>query len=149
MRFLDMWLNNALVDPGRASVLGTPVDLGKVTSPVYVVGAGSDHLVPWQSAYAATRVFGGEVRYVLSNSGHIQALINPPGNPKATFLTNEERDADPDTWLKGATSNAGSWWQDWAAWSKARSGDLRTRPRSLGAKNYPRLDDAPGEYVTE
>jgi polyhydroxyalkanoate synthase len=148
-RFLDMWLNNALVNAGRASVLGTPVDLGKVKHPVYSVGARTDHLVPWQSAYAATRLFGGDVRFVLSNSGHVQALINPPGNPKATFLTNSDHPQDPEAWLKGAESNGGSWWEDWATWSKEHSGELRNRPRSLGTLSYPRLDDAPGAYVTE
>jgi polyhydroxyalkanoate synthase len=148
-RFLDMWLNNALVNAGRASVLGTPVDLGKVQCPLYVVGARTDHLVPWQSAYAATQLFGGEVRYVLSNSGHIQALINPPGNGKATFLTNDDQPANAEAWLAGAETHAGSWWEDWAAWSMERSGELRSRPRTLGTLSYPRLDDAPGAYVTE
>jgi polyhydroxyalkanoate synthase len=147
--FLDMWLNNALVNTGRASVLGTPVDLGKVQNDIYVVGARTDHLVPWQSAYAATQHFGGDVRYVLSNSGHIQALINPPGNPKATYYTNTEQPADTEIWLKGADRHQGSWWEDWAIWSKDRSGAMRARPRSLGSKTYQPLATAPGEYVTE
>jgi polyhydroxyalkanoate synthase len=147
--FLDMWLNNALVKTGRASVLGTPVDLGKVQNDMYVVGARTDHLVPWQSAYAATQHFGGDVRYVLSNSGHIQALINPPGNPKATYYTNAEQPPDTEIWLKGADRQQGSWWEDWAIWSKDRSGALRARPRSLGTKTYEPLTAAPGEYVKE
>jgi polyhydroxyalkanoate synthase subunit PhaC len=147
--FLDMWLNNALVNAGRASVLGTPVDLGKVNNDMYVVGARADHLVPWQSAHAATRLFGGDVRYVLSNSGHIQALVNPPGNPKATYLTNDDRLLEPEAWLKGARRHQGSWWEDWAAWSQERSGDLRPGPGSPGDVRYPRLADAPGPYVTE
>jgi poly(3-hydroxyalkanoate) synthetase len=147
--FLDMWLNNALVNAGRASVLGTPVDLGKVNNDMYVVGARADHLVPWQSAHAATRLFGGDVRYVLSNSGHIQALVNPPGNPKATYLTNDDRLLEPEAWLKGACRHQGSWWEDWAAWSQERSGDLRPGPASPGDVRYPRLADAPGPYVTE
>ena len=82
--FMHMWIDNALINPGTVTVLGTPVDLLGVKCDVYVVGALTDHLVPWQSAYAATQAFGGDVRFVLSNSGHIQALINPPGNPKAS-----------------------------------------------------------------
>jgi polyhydroxyalkanoate synthase len=148
-RFMDMWLNNALVNAGRASVLGTPVDLAKVNNDLYVVGARTDHLVPWQSAYAATQLFGGKVHYVLSNSGHIQALINPPGNPKAAYLTNDDYPADPEVWLKSATRQQGSWWEDWAAWSRERSGEHRSRPRSLGNKAYLPLAAAPGEYVTE
>jgi polyhydroxyalkanoate synthase len=147
--FLDMWLSNALINPGRASVLRTPVDLGKVQNDMYVVGARTDHLVPWKSAYAATQHFGGNVRYALSNSGHIQALISPPGNPKSTYYTNEASSADPEEWLKSATRHQGSWWEDWASWSKERSGDERPRPRSLGNRRYPRIADAPGAYVTE
>jgi polyhydroxyalkanoate synthase len=147
--FLDMWLNNALVNTGRASVLGTPVDLRKVENDIYVVGARTDHLVPWQSAYAATQHFGGDVRYVLSNSGHIQALINPPGNPKATYYTNADQPAEPEIWLKGADRHQGSWWEDWSTWSQDRSGESRPRPRSLDNKTYQPLAAAPGEYVKE
>jgi polyhydroxyalkanoate synthase len=147
--FLDMWLNNALMTQGRVSVLGTPVALGKVENDLYVVGARTDHLVPWESAYAATQVFGGRVRYVLSNSGHIQALINPPGNPKATYLTNESNPADPAEWLKGAVPHVGSWWEDWSEWAQQRSGDLRSRPRALGSETFPPMTPAPGTYVTE
>ena len=147
--FLDMWLNNALVESGRASVLGTPVNLNWVKNDLYVVGARTDHLVPWQSAYAATQLFGGDVRYVLSNSGHIQALVNPPGNPKSTYLTNDENPTEPEAWLQDAQRNPGSWWEDWAAWTKQRSGELKARPRRLGSKRYPSLVDAPGTYVTE
>jgi polyhydroxyalkanoate synthase len=147
--FLDIWLNNALVNPGRSSVLGTPVDLRKVENDMYVVGARTDHLVPWQSAYAATQHFGGNVRYALSNSGHVQALINPPGNPKATYFTNDEHVLDPEIWLKGADRHQGSWWEDWAVWSKKRSGVLRARPKALGSEAFPPLTEAPGEYVRE
>jgi polyhydroxyalkanoate synthase len=147
--FLDMWLNNALINPGRASVLGTPVDLGRVDNDMYVVGARTDHLVPWQSAYAATQHFGGKVRYALSNSGHIQALINPPGNPKSTYYTNDATSAPAEEWLEAATRHQGSWWEDWATWSKERSGDLKQRPRSPGNRRYPKVAEAPGSYVTE
>jgi polyhydroxyalkanoate synthase len=147
--FLDMWLNNALINPGRASVLGTPVDLGRVHNDMYVVGARTDHLVPWKSAYAATKHFGGNVRYALSNSGHIQALINPPGNPKSTYYTNDASAAPAEDWLQAATRHHGSWWEDWASWSKERSGDLKPRPRSVGNRRYPRVAEAPGAFVTE
>ncbi|WP_204164753.1 PHA/PHB synthase family protein [Rhodococcus oxybenzonivorans] len=147
--FLDMWLNNALVDAGRASVLGTPIDLGKVKNDMYVVGARTDHLVPWESAFAATRHFGGAVRFVLSNSGHIQALINPPGSPKATYYANGAPAPDPEVWLQGAQRHDGSWWEDWAAWSQERSGDVTDPPKALGNHAYPPRMDAPGRYVTE
>jgi len=147
--FLRLFVDNALVTPGALTVLDSPVDLRLVRNDLYVVGALTDHLVPWQSAYAATQHFGGEVRFVLSNSGHIQALINPPGNPKASFWVGQDRPREPEQWLKGATRTIGSWWTDWAAWSIDRSGSERPRPRRLGSRRHPVLDAAPGHYVKE
>jgi polyhydroxyalkanoate synthase len=146
-QFMHMWIDNALVHPGMLTVLGTPIDLGMAKQDTYVVGARNDHLVPWQSAYAATQAFGGEVRYVLSNSGHIQALINPPGNPKASYLHNDVNPADPTAWLEGAERVDDSWWVDWADWTLARSGAMRARPRSLGNRRHRRVCEAPGRYV--
>ena len=145
--FMHMWNDNALLHPGRMTVLGTPVDLSSVKQDAYVVGALTDHLVPWQSAYAATQVLGGDVRFVLSNSGHIQALVNPPGNPKASYYTNETYPADPAAWLAGAGQERASWWVDWADWTLARSGEQRARPRRLGSTKHPKIVSAPGEYV--
>lgn len=145
--FMHLWSDNALMHPGKLTLLGTPVDLSTVKQDAYVVGALTDHLVPWQSAYAATQVLGGNVRYVLSNSGHIQALINPPDNPKASYYTNEDNPADPAEWLAGAGKVTSSWWVDWADWTLARSGGQRNKPRTLGSKAHPTVVAAPGEYV--
>ncbi len=144
---IQIFVDNSLMHPGMLEVLGTPVDLRKVTADLYVVAAATDHLVPWQAAYGAKRSFGGETRFVLSNSGHIQALINPPDNPKASYYVNDEYPPDPQAWLAGATSHAGSWWTDWASWSKDRSGPLKRSPRVLGNKGHAPLDPAPGTYV--
>jgi len=145
--FMGMWNDNALMKPGTLKVLGSPVDLATVKQDAYVVGALTDHLVPWQSAYAATQKLGGDVRFVLSNSGHIQALVNPPGNPKASFYTNDANPSDPAAWLAGAEQVRSSWWVDWADWTKARSGESRPKPRKLGSAKHPRIVSAPGEYV--
>jgi polyhydroxyalkanoate synthase len=147
--FMHMWMDNALTKPGTLTVLGTPVDLARVKNDVYVVGALTDHLVPWQSAYAATQSFGGDVHFVLSNSGHIQALVNPPGNPKASYSYAEQNPPDPARWLAGASKVAGSWWEDWADWTLARSGPTRPRRRTLGNRRHRVLDAAPGRYVRE
>jgi len=147
--FVHLFLDNALLEPGKISVLGTPVDLSKVVSDLYVVGATTDHLVPWQAAYVATQVYGGKSRYVLSNSGHIQALINPPGNPKASFLTSDESPTGAEVWLKGATRYTGSWWTDWAEWTIERSGAEREAPTRLGNDRYPPSDPAPGRNVLD
>jgi len=147
--FLHLFVDNGLVTPGALTVLGSPVDLGSVRNDMYVVGALTDHLVPWESAYAATQHFSGDVRFVLSNSGHIQALINPPGNRKASFWVGDAQPAEPELWLKGATRTMGSWWTDWAAWTIDRSGPERPRPRKLGHRRHPVLEAAPGQYVKE
>lgn len=148
--FMHMWDDNALMHRGMLRVLGSPVDLATVKQDAYVVGALTDHLVPWQSAYAATQVLGGHVRFVLSNSGHIQALVNPPDNPKASFYTvdgDQAHPADPAAWLAGSKQMRASWWVDWADWTRARSGESRAKPRSLGSRKHPRIVGAPGEYV--
>jgi len=147
--FVHLFLDNALLEPGKLTVLGTPVDLGKVVSDLYVVGATTDHLVPWQAAYIATQAYGGKSRYVLSNSGHIQALINPPGNPKASFMTSDETPPTPEAWLKGATRYTGSWWTDWAEWTIERSGGERAAPAQLGSARHVPSDRAPGRYARE
>jgi polyhydroxyalkanoate synthase subunit PhaC len=147
--FINMWVDNALMHAGAVKVLGTPVDLGRVRSDAYVVGAVTDHLVPWQSCYAATQVFGGAVRFVLSNSGHIQALINPPGNPKASFFTREDNPVTAEEWLADATKQNGSWWEDWTSWLQERSGDKRPAPAEAGSPRHAVIDIAPGRYVHE
>jgi polyhydroxyalkanoate synthase len=145
--FLNLVVTNGFLHPGSFSVLGSPVDLGLAKNDMYVVGAITDHLVPWESTYMATQVFGGETRYVLSNSGHIQALVNPPGNAKASYLVGVDNPPDPEEWRARADVHKGSWWTDWAAWIAPRSGDDRPAPRKLGSRRHPPQMPAPGRYV--
>jgi len=147
--FLRIWQDNAMMKRDAITVLGSPLDLSAVKNDVYVVGAATDHLVPWESAYAATQIFGGKVRFVLSRSGHVQALVNPPGGSKASFFLNDHNPADPSEWLDNAVSVRGSWWEDWADWILERSGPSRTKPKALGDRRHPPLDSAPGRYVHE
>ncbi len=146
---MRIWSENSFLNPGSLHVLGAPVDLATVKQDLYVVGALTDHLVPWQSAYAATQVLGGDVRFVLSNSGHIQALVNPPGNPKAAFYVNPANPPDPVEWLQDAHLERASWWVDWGDWTLARSGDQKAAPRRLGNSRHRRIVAAPGEYVRQ
>jgi polyhydroxyalkanoate synthase len=86
---------------------------------------------------------------VLSTSGHIAALVNPPGNPKASYRTGPV-DADyPDQWLDSAQNFADSWWPDYVAWLAERSGSEVEAPKVLGGENLPPLGPAPGSYVME
>src|SRR3954453_23582278 len=115
--FVEQGLENSLVKPEGMTVLGTPVDLGKITVPVYLVAGIAGHLVPWQSAYKTTQLVASEdVRFVLSTSGHIEAIANPPGNPKANFRANAEGRKRPKAWLEQSETVEASWWPDWTAW---------------------------------
>ncbi len=147
--FLDLALTNALTKPGEATMLGQPVDLSKVEIDSYLVAGITDHLCPWQSCYASTRLLGGENRFILSTAGHIAALVNPPTNPKAAFQTNSDNVADPAEWLRTATSEKGSWWPDYAHWLGQRSGIDRQLSPGPGNRMFPALDPAPGTYVFE
>ena len=130
---------------GEMEIAGQMLSLGDVKSDSYVVAAVNDHIVPWTSSYAATRLFGGTVRYVLSSGGHIAGIVNPP-SAKAWYATGEEYPADPARWRQNATRHDGSWWEDWAAWADTRAGRL-TAPPPMGSARYPALGPAPGEYV--
>jgi polyhydroxyalkanoate synthase len=140
---------NLLARPGGMTLLGSPVDLGASAVDSYVIGAETDHLVPWRGAYATTALLGGESTFVLSGGGHIQHLVNPPGNPKARYRTGPRPGAGPDAWLAAAELQEGSWWGDWAAWVHARSGEFRRAPASLGSREFPPLEPAPGSYVRQ
>ncbi len=145
-----MAVRNALVTPGAVSMLGSPVDLGKVTADAYVVGGVADHISPWQATYRSARLLGSkDNRYVLSTSGHIAALVNPPGNPKASFRTGPVDAEDPQQWLESSQKSSDSWWPDYVKWLAERSGPEVDAPKALGGEGLPPLGPAPGSYVME
>ncbi len=146
---LDLYETNAFTHPGMLKVLETPVDLSRVTDDTYILAGVTDHITPWQGCYATTQLLGGKVKFILSNSGHIQALLNPPGNPKASYFVNERYPADPEQWLARAQKRAGSWWEDWRDWLGQRSGEQKAAPRELGNEHYQPGTPAPGTYVFE
>jgi polyhydroxyalkanoate synthase subunit PhaC len=145
--FLDVMQNNLLTKPGELTVLGTGVDLRKITLDTYVTGATTDHLTPWKGCYQTTQLMTGRSRFILSNAGHIASLINPPGNPKAHFFAGPEPEGDPDTWFERAERQQGTWWEDWAAWVTERSGEERDAPAKLGSRKHRAAEPAPGTYV--
>ncbi len=147
--FLGMSIENALVTPGKVRVLGTPVDLTKVDCDSYVVAGVADHICPWQNCYRSTELLGGTSRFVLSTSGHIAALVNPPGNPKSSFTVNDSCPTDPEEWRSTARTVPGTWWTDHVAWLAERSGAERPAPTALGGGGLTPLDPAPGTYVLE
>ncbi|MGH7776352.1 MAG: PHA/PHB synthase family protein [Candidatus Dormibacterales bacterium] len=147
--FLDIFKNNTLCQPGAVEVLGTGVDLSRITIPTFVTGAITDHLTPWKGCYRTTELVGGPSTFVLSNAGHIASLVNPPGNPKATYYIGGEAGAGPDPWFKSAAKQPGTWWQVWADWTLERSGDEAPAPATPGSGAHPALVPAPGWYVRD
>ena len=146
---LDLAPRNALVVPGEASMLGEPVDLSAITTDGYVIAGVADHISPWQACYRSARLFGGDVRFVLSTSGHIAAMVNPPSNPKATYQASADLRAEPADWQRATPPTQGSWWPDYLAWLSERSGPDRDAPPAAGGAGLWPLDPAPGRYVLD
>jgi polyhydroxyalkanoate synthase len=147
--FVDLALGNKLTTPGKATILGTPIDLSKVDVDSYLIAGIADHITPWQSCYASTQLLGGDTRFVLSTSGHIAALVNPPGNDRASFQVSDNHPKDAAAWLAGASTVKGSWWPDFVTWLVDHSGPEKSAPRSLGGRGLKPLVDAPGTYVLD
>jgi polyhydroxyalkanoate synthase subunit PhaC len=149
-QFLDIFGENSLVSPGALKYLGTPLDLSNIKVPTFVMGADTDHLTPWRGTYRTTELTTGPSTYVLSNAGHIAALVNPPGNPKASYFVGTRAGTDDaDTWREKATQKPGSWWQEWTRWTIQHSGVKVVAPKRLGSKTQPVLAVAPGLYVRD
>jgi len=131
---------------GRMELAGQHLDPGSITQDLYVLSAIEDHIAPWKAGYKTTQVLpNAHPRFVLSSSGHIAGIVNPP-SPKSSYWTNDELPPEPDKWLARAKQHQGSWWEDWAEWIGARAGE-RVAPPSLGNEEYAPVDDAPGAYV--
>jgi polyhydroxyalkanoate synthase subunit PhaC len=146
--FVNMALDNALAQPGGMRVLGTDVDLGAVDLDSYVVAASNDHIVDWRNAYRSTQLLGGDSRFVLSTSGHIQALINPPSpDSRSSYRIAAENPPGVDEWEAAALTHRGSWWPDYIAWLESRAGERVPAPRKLGSRVHKAMAKAPGTYV--
>jgi polyhydroxyalkanoate synthase len=145
--FVDVAMQNALTRPGALTVLGVPLDLSKITVDTYVVAGIADHLTPWENCYRSAQLLGGTNRFVLSTSGHIAALVNPPGNPKASFHTGDDLNSDAKVWLEGSDVQPGTWWTDLDGWLDERCGAKRPTPKTLGSQRLSVLAEAPGTYV--
>jgi polyhydroxyalkanoate synthase len=145
--FLQLGAANALVTPDAATMLGSPVDLATVDRDTYLVAGITDHICPWQSCYRSTQLLGGQPRFVLSTSGHIAAMVNPPGNEKSRYQLAQECPEDPQDWLRGAETRQGSWWPDYSGWLAERCGKEKAAPAELGGGGLLPICDAPGTYV--
>ena len=147
--FVRTALDNALTHPGAIEVLGTPIDLSRDRRSTAMSVAGlNDHIVPWENAYRSTQLLGGTKRFVLSTSGHIQALVNPPSpDTRASYRVTDDPADEPETWVANADVKRGSWWPDYRDWLAERAGKLTPAPKTLGSRKYKATAKAPGGYV--
>jgi poly[(R)-3-hydroxyalkanoate] polymerase subunit PhaC len=145
--FLQLGVTNALVRPGGMTMLGSPVDLALIDRDSYMVAGITDHICPWQSCYRSTQLLAGRNRFVLSTSGHVAAMVNPPGNDKARYQVAKDYPEDPQNWLRRAETCPGSWWPDYASWLAERCGEEKTAPDEPGGSGLAPICDAPGTYV--
>lgn len=142
----EMYMYNNLVKPGAMTLADTPLDLTKVDIPTYIQAGHTDHICPWKSVYKDTWHFSGPKRFMLAGSGHIAGVVNPPSARKYNHWLNDELPHDPEEWLNGAVSKAGSWWDDWHAWLSKKSGP-KVAARIPGDGPVKSIGDAPGSYV--
>ena len=143
----NLYLENNLCEPGKTTQCGVPVDLGDIDVPAFLYASREDHIVPWQSAYASTRLLGGEITFVLGASGHIAGVINPPSKNKRNYWAGGTLGGDPEAWLESAQSSPGSWWPVWSEWLSRYAGKQVAAPKTPGNRKYKQIEDAPGRYV--
>ena len=142
-----MYLQNELRQPGKLTVCGEKVDLGRIDIPTYIYGSREDHIVPWTAAYQSTGLLKGKRRFMLGASGHIAGVINPASKNKRSHWTNDKLPATAKAWFDTATEKPGSWWTDWAAWLKTQGGPMVAAPKSPGTRKFKAIEPAPGRYV--
>jgi polyhydroxyalkanoate synthase len=161
------YLQNELRQPGKLTVCGEKVDLGKIEAPVFVYGSREDHIVPWDAAFESTKIMKGAngpraktgrrgkaasapgVRFVLGASGHIAGVINPPTANKRSHWVDGKLGGSAQQWLESATEVPGSWWGDWSAWLKPHAGKLVPAPKAYGDRRHKAIEPAPGRYVKQ
>ncbi|MHB8353270.1 MAG: alpha/beta fold hydrolase [Burkholderiales bacterium] len=142
-----LYLQNEMCQPNALTVLGQPVDLSRIDLPAYIFGAREDHIVPWKSAYQATRLLSGPREFVLGASGHIAGAINPASGNRRNYWTGGTLGGTAETWLEGAFVVPGSWWVHWGDWMDRLNPERVPAPQQLGNAQYPPIEPAPGRYV--
>jgi polyhydroxyalkanoate synthase len=142
----NMYMKNLLRVPGGITLAGVPIDLAQITIPTYFVSAIEDHIAPWKTTYSGPLLVSGKARFVLSGSGHIAGMINPPSAMKYGYWTNDKLPASPDAWLAGAKQHEGSWWSNWRAWLDPHLGP-QVPARIPGKGKLKVIEPAPGTYA--
>jgi polyhydroxyalkanoate synthase len=137
-----MYMDNKLVEPGALKMKVVPIDVGAITTPSFILATRDDHIAPWRSTYAATQLYQGPVTFVLSGSGHIAGVVNPPAAEKYNYWTNPACPENPEDWVADAASHKGSWWPEWLKWLDKYAGE------TVPARSVENgIEAAPGSYV--
>jgi polyhydroxyalkanoate synthase len=146
----EMYLKNNLVRRDALAIAGEPIDLGRIRQPLYSVACEDDHIAPWRQTFRINSWFKAEKHFVLSSSGHILGIVNPPVSPpkRSYRVARAHRRHSADDWFGGAERRVGSWWEHWGAWLAEKCGPPGPPP-PLASDKYPKLADAPGTYVLE
>lgn len=149
----NLYLDDALKTPGKLTVAGEKIDLGKIDAPIFIFGSRDDHIVPWVSAYASAALLNpkkpSQNRFVLGASGHIAGVVNPPAKKKRSYWTNAKIPATPEKWLEGAIEHPGSWWTEWMLFLDKHAGKKIPAPKKLGNTKFKAIEPAPGRYVKQ
>jgi polyhydroxyalkanoate synthase len=143
------YLQNDLVKPGKLTICGEKIDLGKIKCPAYIYASQEDHIVPWQSAYESAHILKGKNRFVLGASGHIAGVINPPVKNKRYYFENNKIAPTAQAWLEGAKQITGSWWPNYTKWLEQFGGEQKPVSNTFGNVKYKKMEAAPGVYVKE
>ena len=148
----NTYFENNMIKPGKLTVCGQPIDLGRLDMPTYLYGSREDHIVPIGGAYASTQHLPGKKRFVMGASGHIAGVINPPAKNKRSYWTNDKLAVNKfplaqADWQQSATEHPGSWWTDWSNWLKGHAGKQVAAPKKFGNTKHQVIEPAPGRYV--
>ncbi len=146
-QLLEVVAENQMAHPGTMTILGTPIDLSRITTDTYVAAGRTDHITPWQTCYRTTQLVSGHSQFVLCSSGHIQTVVADPKHRGLGYFINPATPPEAEDWLAAAERHEGSWWEHWVGWLAERSGDHSQAPEVLGSADYPPIQAAPGSYV--
>ena len=148
----NMYIENNLAQPGKLTMCGVPVDLGRIDVPAFIFAAREDHIVPWRTAALSVRYLSGKVEFILGASGHIAGVVNPASKNQRSYWDGGPLDLDqetPEVWLARAREIPGSWWPRWSGWLQQFGGKRVAARKQLGNSKFKPIEAAPGRYVLE